>query len=90
MTRDEILLTAVNNIKERKMKETPELTSVQQLTALSNADLALWIEQEIPWAVQHMRHRLGSQKHLDEAERWTIAALKEAASRLKRKSGDAK
>jgi hypothetical protein len=67
------------------MKEAQELTSLDQLTALSNADLALWIEQEIPWAVQHMRHRLGSQKHLDEAERWTIAALKEAALRLKRK-----
>jgi len=85
MTRDEIITKAVTNIRERKMKEAQELTSLDQLTALSNADLALWIEQEIPWAVQHMRHRLGSQKHLDEAERWTIAALKEAASRLKRK-----
>ena len=85
MTRDEIITKSVTNIRERKMKEAPELTSLDQLTALSNADLALWIEQEVPWAVQHMRHRLGSQKHLDEAERWTIAALKEAASRLKRK-----
>ena len=85
MTRNEIITKAVTNIRERKMKEAPELTSLDQLTALSNADLALWIEQEVPWAVQHMRHRLGSQKHLDEAERWTIAAIKEAASRLKRK-----
>ena len=85
MTRDEIIRQAVINIKEGKMREAPKLTSLDQLKNLSNDDLALWIDQELPWAVMHMRHGIGSKKHLDDAAQWIVAALNEATSRIKSK-----